>query len=275
MFVCSFVVCSFVFLFVIACQVTSGDLRNDLKEEWEVEEVAKLLATNNAAERPFAVAKAYLDIYGRMKLCNLAQFSLAMCNDSHRVAGPNGKQKRTEYQRGAEAGVAITADPRLKHVVTQLCTVRRAKYGRDKSGVKPGTITELLAQKYESDRVAENERRLGKEAEEKAKMAKKHLNKAVKFNMAAEEALARTSMELEQHLKAMDYKKGVCLAALGVRTQKNLLKRRKTTGIILIGPSSGHDNNRLQMYLSSGNSPLGTSTQNTCVRGRHYKSNFN
>jgi hypothetical protein len=137
-----------------------------------------------------------------------------MCNGSHRLAGPNGKQRRTANQKGAEAGIAITANRRLKDVVTQLCTVRRAKYGRDKSGVKPGTITELLTQNYESKRVAEHERRLAKEEEEKTKMAKKHLNKAVKFKMAAEEPLARTSLELEQHLKAMDYKKGVCIAYL-------------------------------------------------------------
>ena len=205
-------------IFLILCpQVTSGDLRNDLKQEWEVEKVTKLLSTNNAAERPFAVAKAYLHIYGSMKLSTfLAQFTLAMCNGSHRLAGPNGKQKRTENKRGAEAGIAITADSRLKDVVTKLCTVRRAKYGREKSGVKPGTITELLAHKYESNRVAENERRLAKEEEEKTKMAKKHLNKAVKFNMAAEEPLARTSLDLQQHLKAMDYKKGVCIAEASV-----------------------------------------------------------
>jgi hypothetical protein len=45
-------------------------------------------------------------------------------------------------------------------------------------------------------------------------MAKKHQTKAVKFNVAVEEPLAKTAMELHQNLKAMDHKKGKCLAYL-------------------------------------------------------------
>ena len=41
-------------------QSTGGIYRNDLREDWELAKVSKLLAHNNAAERPFAVAKAYL-----------------------------------------------------------------------------------------------------------------------------------------------------------------------------------------------------------------------
>ena len=196
----------------ICTQATCGKFRNELKEEWEVEEVAKLLCTNNAAERPFAIAKAYLNIYGRMKLSNLAQFSLAMCNGSHRLAGPNGKQERTTNRLVEAAGMALTCDPRLKTLVTELCTMRRAKYGRKHIGLKPGSISELLAKNFESDKLKANERRLAKEAEEKAKMAKKHLNKAVKFNLAVEEPLGKSTLELHQNLKAMEYRKGVCVA---------------------------------------------------------------
>jgi hypothetical protein len=38
-------------------KATDGVFRNELREDWELEKVAKLLCTNNPAERPFAVAK--------------------------------------------------------------------------------------------------------------------------------------------------------------------------------------------------------------------------
>jgi hypothetical protein len=39
---------------------TGGIYRNELRAEWELDEVAKLLSHNNPAERPFAIVKAYL-----------------------------------------------------------------------------------------------------------------------------------------------------------------------------------------------------------------------
>jgi hypothetical protein len=38
-------------------KATDGIFCNDLRSDWEVTGVAKLLCTNNAAERPFGVAK--------------------------------------------------------------------------------------------------------------------------------------------------------------------------------------------------------------------------
>ncbi len=49
-------------------QATDGILRNKTREEWELEAVANLLSTNNPAERPFGIAKAYCDIYPSMSL---------------------------------------------------------------------------------------------------------------------------------------------------------------------------------------------------------------
>ena len=176
-----------------------------MKAEWEVEKVAKLLCTNNPAERPFAVAKAYMDIYGRMNLCTLAKFTLSMCNGSHSMAGPKGKQEKTKDRIVDEAGIAMTCDLRLKRAVTKLCTVRRCK---------PGGITVLVTTAFAQDKILANELRLANEVEEKARMAKQHLKKAIKFNVAAEEPLATTSILLHAQLKAMDYKKGVCMAYL-------------------------------------------------------------
>jgi hypothetical protein len=38
-------------------KATDGIFRNDLRPDWQLSSVAKLLCTNNPAERPFAVAK--------------------------------------------------------------------------------------------------------------------------------------------------------------------------------------------------------------------------
>ena len=91
-------------------QVTSGIHRNELLKEWEIDEVAHLLCTNNPGERPFAVAKAYLAIYASMDLATLAKFSLSVCNGSHRMAGPKGKQNKTKNRMVEAAGIAITSD---------------------------------------------------------------------------------------------------------------------------------------------------------------------
>ncbi len=68
--------------------------------------------------------------------------------------------------------------------------------------------------KYEGDKEKAYQSRLAKEEEEKAAMAKKHLNKSIKFNISVEEPLAKTVAELHLHLKSLDHKKGVCLAFL-------------------------------------------------------------
>ena len=38
-------------------KATDGIFRNDLRSDWELSKVGKLLCTNNAAERPFGIAK--------------------------------------------------------------------------------------------------------------------------------------------------------------------------------------------------------------------------
>jgi hypothetical protein len=119
-------------------KATDGVFRNKLREDWELEMVAKLLCTNNPAERPFAVAKgnllnpncalslrmysslsrnhypfpnreAYMDIYQSMSLRTLAAFSLSMYNGSHRPAESKGKQKRTENKDIRSCGSALSA----------------------------------------------------------------------------------------------------------------------------------------------------------------------
>ena len=75
---------------------TGGIYRNELREEWELEAIGKLLSHNNPAERPFAIVKAYLQVFPTMRLATLANFSLSMTNGSHRPAGTLGKTIKTK-----------------------------------------------------------------------------------------------------------------------------------------------------------------------------------
>jgi hypothetical protein len=70
---------------------TDGIYRNELRDDRQLEKVSALLCTNNPAERPFAVAKAYIKIYQTLSLRTLAVFSLSMCNSSHRPAESKDK----------------------------------------------------------------------------------------------------------------------------------------------------------------------------------------
>ena len=135
----------------------------------------------------------------------LAKFSLSVCNGSHSMAAPKGKQSKTRTRQVEEAGIAISSDTRLRNVITLLCAVRR---------VKPGAVTTLLQDAYARDKVLSEELRLQNEENEKAKMARKHMNKAIKFNKAVEEPLSKTIEILHLQLQSMEYKKVVCVAYL-------------------------------------------------------------
>ena len=79
---------------------TGGVFCNDMRDEWELEAVSKLLSHNNFAERPFAIAiaKAYLTCFPAQKLSTLATFSQAIANGSHRPAGTQGKCHKTKQR---------------------------------------------------------------------------------------------------------------------------------------------------------------------------------
>ncbi len=108
---------------------TEGVFRNELRGDWEIDKVSQLLSHNNAAERPFAIAKAYLEYFPTMKLSTLANFSLALSNGSHRPAGTLGKTKKTKARLEAPAGIAICSPEILKSAVTKLCGVRKVQPG--------------------------------------------------------------------------------------------------------------------------------------------------
>ncbi len=94
-------------------KATDGIYRNEMRSDWELEAAANLLSTNNAAERPFGIAKAYCDIYPSMNLRTLASFSLSVANGSHRHAATAGKQKRTAHGFVFGGATAITSAPEV------------------------------------------------------------------------------------------------------------------------------------------------------------------
>jgi hypothetical protein len=154
-------------------QSTGGVYRNELREEWELEKVSQLLSHNNAAERPFGIVKAYLDVYKTMKLSTLANFSLAITNGSHQPAGTIGKTMKTKQRVPKPAGIAVTSPDTLKYAITKLCGTRRRK---------TGAVTILLREKCAHDTVLADDRRKARMKAELEKKARAHLKKGITFN---------------------------------------------------------------------------------------------
>ncbi len=152
-----------------------------MRDEWELDTVSKLLSHNNFAERPFAIAKAYLTCFPTQKLSTLATFSQAIANGSHRPAGTLGKSHKTKQCIRSPAGIAITSPPRLKEAVTKVCGVRRKH---------PGKMTALLRQIFVEHTLLADAVRKAKHETDKEKKAWLHHNKGVAFNINMEEPLA-------------------------------------------------------------------------------------
>jgi hypothetical protein len=93
---------------------TNGLLRTSLRPAAEVTTCKAMLCHNNHAERPFAVLRQYKRLYPSISLTNLSKLSLSLVNGTHQPASD-----------GEAAGVALTADHRLRACVGRLCSVRR------------------------------------------------------------------------------------------------------------------------------------------------------
>ena len=100
-------------------QQTDGALCNSQREDWEVEAADGMLCHNNNAERPFAVVRSYKRMYPAISIRNLSRLSQTLVSGSH-----------TPAEKGELAGVALTADPRLKTCIGTLCGVRKVKIGK-------------------------------------------------------------------------------------------------------------------------------------------------
>ena len=189
-------------------KATDGVFRNDLRDDWELQKVSQLLCTNNAAERPFGVAKAYMKIYQTLSLRTLAAFSLGMCNGSHRPAESKGKQARTSNKACRSNGNAFNAGRELREAITTLCSVKRVNVGK---------VTAKLDEIFVTNTARAEARRETKRIEEEESATRKIAKKAVKFNNALEEPLAATVGDMLAQLKAMGN---------GVGVSKDYLKRQ-------------------------------------------------
>jgi gas vesicle protein len=184
---------------------TEGVFRNELRGDWEIDKVSQLLSHNNAAERPFAIAKAYLESFPTMKLSTLANFSLAVSNGSHRPAGTLGKTKKTKARLVAPAGIAISSPAILKSAVTKLCGVRK---------VRPGKVTAILRADNASKTLRADKLRKASQAEELERKARQHLKKGIAHNINMEEPLATSKDDVTQHLEMLGNAVGTSLAYL-------------------------------------------------------------
>ena len=93
---------------------TNGRLRTNVREDWEFKRCKDMLCHNNHAERPFAVLRQYKHLYPSLSLGNLSKLAQSLVNGTHRPAS-----------NGLAAGIALTADPRLRTIIGLLCRVRR------------------------------------------------------------------------------------------------------------------------------------------------------
>ncbi len=93
---------------------TKERLRTEVREEWELKMCRAMLCHNNAAELQFAVLRQYKRLYPSISIENLAKLTHSLVNGTHRPGSPEWK-----------AGIALTADPRLRNAIGKLCSVKR------------------------------------------------------------------------------------------------------------------------------------------------------
>jgi hypothetical protein len=105
-----------------------------------------------------------------MKLSTLANFSLAMTNDSHRPAGTLGKSTKTKARTREPPGLAVTSPAILRFAVTKICGVRRKN---------TGTVTQLLRDTNAALIAAEDALRKEKHAAELVQKANLQFKKGV------------------------------------------------------------------------------------------------
>ena len=124
---------------------TNGAKAESQLEDWERAKYSKALATNNAAERPFAVIKELLHSFPSMRLCFLSAISHARVNGTFRVAEAGGKFHKTKHRAGVKAGAAMAADPGLTRGMHTMTSIR---------DTNPSDLTKLQRQWDHEDNLA-------------------------------------------------------------------------------------------------------------------------
>jgi hypothetical protein len=175
---------------------TRGIYRNELRAEWEMEEVAKLLSHNNAAERPFGIVKAYLQVFTTMKLSTLVNYSLASTNGSHRRAGPIGKTVITKQRDREPPGIAVTSPHILKLAITKICGVRERR---------TGSVTIIMREANANLIELADIRRKAKHKADMEQKARTHLNNGIQHDINMTEELVHSETDLEANLEMLGH----------------------------------------------------------------------
>ena len=234
---------------------TGGIYRNELSEEWERNEVAKLLSHNNAAERPFGIVKAYLQVFTTMKLSTLANYSLALTNGSHRPAGTLGKTVKTKQRAREPPGIAVTSPHILKLAVTKVCGVRKRR---------TGSVTIIMREANANVIELADTRRKAKHKADMEQKARTHLNKGIQHNINMTEELVNSETDLEANLEMLGHGVGASLTFL--KRQFNARKARAEGNSFHypgIGPQYRTKNGKDLKMTPSNNEVISPDT--TCV----------
>jgi hypothetical protein len=202
-------------------EATGGVLANSKKTEWEKDVASRMLSTNNAAEGPFAVIRAFLHMYPSLKLQTVVGLSAAMVNGTHRSYGA---------KKDAVAGIALTAPERLRAAVTKLCSVRIPttrplnKSQSDRLG-SVGAITIFLRGTHEVDKLEAAANRKENKQKKLDKSARLQAQRMENFDKASETQLARTIQELRDEIQSYGLAKGALLKYLKDQYSARILLR--------------------------------------------------
>jgi hypothetical protein len=104
---------------------TDGELQNGNHDDWEMKATKHIFCHNNNAERPFAVARAFKNIYPALTLYNLSNLSHSLVNGTYRPEHVFGRTSTKDRVNMKAPGIALTAHPVLRQASCQqvvLCT---------------------------------------------------------------------------------------------------------------------------------------------------------
>ncbi len=175
---------------------TNGELQNANREDWKMKATNQMFCHNNNAERPFAVARAFKNIYPALTLYNLSNLSHSLVNGTHRPEHVFGRTSAKDRCNMKPPGIALTAHPILRQAVNKLCSVRTRKIG---------AITSLVRNANKAAMVARDANRKSKAKEdfdETVRLKAVRAEKRDKADYIALKELVRDENELNVQLMA-------------------------------------------------------------------------
>ena len=198
-------------------EATGGTKRNSNLEDWERVRYSRALCHNNFAERPFATMKELHSRFPSMKLRVSAALSHAKNNGTFRMAETGGKCAKTKDRNVAQAGEALTCDPRLQSAISAACSIRVNSLG---------PLTKLMRQWEVEDNALAAKRRKKKNAEELAEASRLAAGRAERVDRANEVQLIKTVSELRLAILALEGKKKHTVTFLKEQYSARVINRK-------------------------------------------------